>query len=180
MCVFRKFNLYQVYIMSANPTTSQMESKMNGELYMRNVPSTSLQPYINVRPVSTKYSIMPIVDPRARINVPLKTEPIYDINTTFNPGNNTAPWSGYASRVNVESELKNQIFALQNCEQSVYVPKSNSDLYHTSVPVGPNVQSHPLLFAKQQFEHCDPSPGYAQKKLFNHSTRADTKDSHNA
>ena len=50
--------------MNNSMTTSQMEAKMNQELYERNIPSAPLQPYLDVRPVSTKYSILPIVDPR--------------------------------------------------------------------------------------------------------------------
>ena len=170
--------MHKVYIMNNNPTTFQMETKMNEELYMRNVPSSTLQPYINVRPVSTKYSIMPIVDPRRRLNVPMKVEPTYNMEHTFNPGNNTSPWSGYASQVNVESELKNQIFALQNCDRREYVPNSNSDLYQVNIGQTNHIQQHPLLFVKQNFEQCDPTPSYTHKHLFNQSTRQDTKGAH--
>ena len=169
--------MYIEYIMNNTPTTLQSESKMNAEIYMRNIPSSTLQPYINVRPVSTKYSILPIVDPRARINVPLQVQQIYNTQTIFNPGNTTSPWSGYASKVNVESELKNQVFALQKCEQREYVPSSNSDLYVNNVPATPNIQNHPLLFVKNKFDQCNPTPSYATMKLFNNSTREEMRNS---
>lgn len=165
--------------MTNQMTTSQMEAQMNQELLSRNIPSAPLQPYLDVRPASTKYSIMPIVDPRKKPSVSLTTQPVYSTTTTFSPGNTTGPWSGYASNVNVESDLKNQVFALQNCDQSVYVPKSTSDLYQVSVPVRTNVvQSHSLLFKEERFDHCDPTPSFSNPAMFYNSTRNDTKGAH--
>ena len=40
-----------------------------------------------------------------------------------------APFSGFVENVDVESVLRNQIFALQKNDQAVYVPSSKSDLY---------------------------------------------------
>lgn len=37
--------------------------------------------------------------------------------------------SGYAASIQVESNLQNREFALQRCDQSVYVPSSTSSLY---------------------------------------------------
>ena len=163
--------------MSQQKNTTQMEEEMNFDIYSRNVPSSMLQPYINVRPVSTKYSIMPVVDPRRELNYPLRVDPTYCMRSTFNPGNATAPWSGYASKVNVESELKNQIFALQHCDRSEFVPSSSSDLYRaapcgTSKPVQMN---HPLLFEKQTFSDCPRVPPYLHQTLFNTPTREETR-----
>jgi len=153
-----------------------MEAQMNAEIYSRNIPSSSLQPYINVRPVSTKYSIMPVVDPRRQLNLPLRVEPTYNMSQTFNPGNATAPWSGYASQVNLESELKNQIFALQNCDRSAYVPKSSSDLYNVNVSTSkPVSQNHPYLFTEPTFSECNPFPNYTHQTLFNTPTREETR-----
>lgn len=164
--------------MNNTPTTFETETRMNQALYVRNIPSGSLQPYLDVRPVSTKYSIMPVIDPRRRLNVPMRVEATYNIANTFNPGNSTAPWSGYASQVNVESELKNQIFALQHCDRREYVPSSTSDLYQVNIDGSSQVQNHPLLFVKQTFDQCDPNPAYTNKHLFHQSTRQDLKSSH--
>ena len=38
---------------------------LNNRIYSRNVPSGKIQASINTRPVSTKYSVMPIMDMRA-------------------------------------------------------------------------------------------------------------------
>ena len=163
--------------MSQQPNTAQMEAQMNSEIYRRNIPSTPLQPYLNVRPASTKYSIMPVVDPRRELKVPLHAEPTYNMSQTFNPGNSTGPWSGYASQVNTESELKNQVFALQRCGRSSYVPQSTSDLYMPPLCSETNNvnMTHPLLFEKPVFAQCQRMPAYAHQTLFNTPTREETR-----
>ena len=110
-------------------SVSKNKEEDNRRIYDRNIPSAKLQPYLDVRPVMTKYSYLPIVDPRRQLDTKLNELPTYNINSTFNPGNDMAPWSGFASNINTESILRNQIYALQSCSQSEYVPSSNSDLY---------------------------------------------------
>ena len=150
----------------------------NQRIYDRNIPSQILQPYLSVRPVMTKYSIMPIVDPRAPINVPMEQLPIYSQEQIFNPGT-AAPWSGYASNVNDESDLRNQIFALQSCSQATYVPSSKSSLYQVNWQnQNKPEQPFPDLFKNEQFCPANPNPnpdkiGYA---LFNNATRQQVKD----
>lgn len=165
--------------MNNSMTTSQMEAKMNQEQYERNIPSAPLQPYLDVRPVSTKYSLLPIVDPRKKVNVPMAVQPTFHPDVTFNPGNAGAPWSGYASAVNVESELKNQVFALQHCDRSAYVPSSSSDLYQVRMPISGTIhQPHNLLFKQEKFNYCDPTPDYINNSMFYNSTRCDLRCSH--
>jgi hypothetical protein len=153
----------------------------NSRIYDRNLPSQMLQPYLSVRPVMTKYSFMPIVDPRKEISVKLEQQPTYNSNVVFNPGNDMSPWSGYSSGVNIESELRGQIFALQKCDQSVYVPNSNSDLYKhsfrassgscSSSCASSSEQNHNLLFKKENFCDFNPLPNNVSMGLFNNSTR---------
>ena len=158
---------------------SDIHKQTNNRIYDRNIPSQMLQPYVDVRPVLTKYSYFPIVDPRKPINVPLTQMPTYNVHKVFNPGNTQSPWSGFASNINTESELRNQIFALQSCAQAAYIPKSNSNLYNVYWD-NKNKQHQPFpdLFANQQFCPINPNPnqnkiGYA---VFNNATRQQTKD----
>jgi hypothetical protein len=156
---------------------SERSNTINYRIATRNIPSQSLQPYLDARPVSTKYSIMPIVDPRKPINVPLKQFATYNMEHTFNPGNDFGPWSGYASNVNRESELRNQIYALQDCSQSVYVPSSKSDLYQVNWQQQNVQQPFPELFRQEMFQN-DPTllsreGGHA---LFHNSTRQEIKN----
>jgi hypothetical protein len=157
---------------------SKIHQETNTRIYDRNIPSQMLQPYLDVRPVMTKYSYFPIVDPRKNINVPLNVQPTFSPHTVFNPGNTQSPWSGFASKVNLESELRNQIYALQKCSQSVYVPSSKSDLYNYSFTPKSIPQSHSLLFQNQSFAQFDPNPDtkIVGADMFMNSTRVQVRD----
>ena len=157
---------------------SEIHRQTNERIYDRNIPSKILQPYIDVRPVMTKYSYFPVVDPRKPINTPLQQMPVYNVHTTFNPGNTRSPWSGFASNVNIESELRNQIYALQKCSQAVYVPNSTSDLYTYKFQTQKKPDPHQLLFQEQSFDNFNPnpSPGLCGTALFMNSTRCQVRD----
>jgi hypothetical protein len=163
---------------SQNECNSKMQEQMNRKIYDRNIPSQILQPYIDVRPVMTKYSYFPIVDPRKQLTVPLKQMPTYNVHNVFNPGNTTSPWSGFASNINKESELRNQIYALQKCSQSVYVPNSNSDLYNYKFHSTKQNNPHEALFQKDTFLPFDPNPDSSiiGTSIFLNNTRSQVKD----
>ena len=157
---------------------SKIHEETNTRIYDRNIPSQMLQPYLDVRPVMTKYSYLPIVDPRKKNSVPLTVQPTFSPHAVFNPGNTTSPWSGFASNVNTESELRNQIYALQKCSQSVYVPSSKSDLYNYGFTPKPTPQSHSLLFEKDSFSQFNPNPDSKTvgAGMFFNSTRVQVRD----
>lgn len=157
---------------------STIHEKTNRRIYDRNIPSQPLQPYIDVRPVMTKYSYFPIINPRRKINVPLEKMPTYNVNTVFNPGNTTSPWSGFASNINVKSELRNQVYALQKCSQSVYVPNSNSDLYNYKFKTVIKPNPHELLFNNPSFNEFNPNPNSNTigSGIFLNSTRVQVRD----
>ena len=157
---------------------SQVTNSINERIYDRNIPSSLLQPYLSVRPVMTKYSLMPIVDPRKPIQTPMKQLPTYSPAKVFNPGNTQSPWSGFASSVNTESELRNQIFALQKCSNAVYVPNSTSDLYLERLPTNINLQQpFPGLFREELFSPFNPNPqsNVVGDELFNNNTRVQVR-----
>jgi len=154
-----------------------IRAETNKRMYDRNLPSGMLQPYISVRPVMTKYSILPIVDPRKDLTVNMPVYPTYNMSQTFNPGNDEGPWSGFASQINTESDLRNQIFALQRCPQSVYVPNSTSDLYQSSFTPKMNyLQPFPDLFKEEQFNEFNPNPNpTVTPNVFYTPTRIDSR-----
>jgi hypothetical protein len=154
----------------------ERQNEINDRISSRNIPSAPLQPFYYQVPVSTKYGYMPILDQSKPATVPLNNYPVYSPHTTFNPGNNMAPWSGYVNNVNIESTLRSQFFALQDCEQSQYVPSSNSDLYNVYVPPKPIKQPYPNLLKKEIFEHCNPNPHNLGNNFFNNDTRNENKD----
>ena len=166
-----------VYMNNNELTSSDIRLQTNHRIYDRNIPSSPLQPYLSVPPASTKYSIMPVVDPRRKLYVPLKVMPTFNPFNQFNPGNDEGPYSGYATNINIESELKNQIYALQSCDQAVYVPTSKSDLYNYGFTPQTNMmQPFPDLFNKQQFDQCNPLPQNIQQGVFYNPTRSQTID----
>jgi hypothetical protein len=157
---------------------SDIHNQTNQRIYNRNLPSQMLQPYLDVRPLMTKYSYFPIVDPRKPINVSLNQMPTYNVNKVFNPGNTTSPWSGFVSNINLESELRNQVYALQKCSQSVYVPSSNSNLYEYKFKSIKEPNPHELLFQNNSFLQFNPNPdpSIVGASIFMNSTRSQVRD----
>lgn len=157
---------------------SQIQENANKKIYDRNIPSQLLQPYLDVRAVSTKYSYFPIVDPRKENSVSFEQMPKYNVHKIFNPGNTQSPWSGFVSNINTESELRNQIFALQKCSQNEYVPSSKSDLFNYKFQTKKEPTSHNLLFEHNSFQQFNPNPdsNIIGTCLFMNSTRSQMKD----
>lgn len=166
-----------------NGETSQISCRQqyrnetyNDRIYTRNIPSGNMEARFSQVPVSTKYSMMPIFDQYKQSTVPIVTRGFYNVGKTFNPGNAQGPWSGFASNVDVETVLRNQTFGLQHCEQSVYVPSSNSDLYQVEVVGRQEPQTHPALFEEPYFQPFNPNTLGLGGELFNNSTRQQLKN----
>lgn len=159
-------------------SVSFIHQETNKRIYDRNIPSRLLQPYIDVRPVLTKYSYFPIVDPRKQLNKEFIQLPTYDINNTFNPGNTQSPWSGFATNINVESELRNQIYSLQKCSQAVYIPSSQSDLYNYKFNTQKQYNPHQLLEYQEVFSPFNPNENTEKCGIgmFYNSTRCQIKE----
>ena len=157
-------------------TASNMQQTMNDKIYDRNLPSQMLQPYFDARPVMTKYALMPIIDTRKETTVNVTTQPSFNIESVFNPGNSSAPWSGLSSNINVESELRNQFFALQHCNQSAFIPNSNSDLYIHSF--NQTTDKKTVINNQEQFDLFNPNPDKTKVgiSMFNNSTRSQLND----
>lgn len=131
-----------------------LHNNINTTLYNRNVPSHNLQPYLDVRPVATKYVVLPTGDKRQTSR--LIQQPTYFTSSTFNPGD-SAPWSGY--NVNLETDMRFRGFT----------PDSKSDLFkYNFTPNTIAVNSHPLLFKEERLV------GKSEEKdarLFHNATR---------
>ena len=147
--------------------------EINERISDRNIPSTGLRPAYNVRPLSSKYAMMPILETRPVPTVPIQPYQHFTTETVFNPGNAKAPWRGWAERVNVESSLRNQYFALQRNDRAVYVPESTSDLYQVAIDAREVAQPNPYLFENgaTDFNPMNPNPHNLGKLTFENSTR---------
>lgn len=149
--------------------------ELNERISERYLPSSELQPQFSMRPVSTKYSLMPIMDQRMTPEVPINTISTYNVGKVFNPGTRQAPWDGYATNVDVETILRNQVFALQKADKSYYVPSSNSDLYKNIAVGRYETQTHEGLFEIPSLQNFNPNTLNIANGLFNNSTRQQTK-----
>lgn len=146
-------------------------------IYERNIPSATLQPSFSIRPVQTKYTLFPVDSKHLPSDVPIIKEPIYNVETVFNPGTAQAPWSGFATKINTESKLRNQYFALQRSEQSVYVPSSTSDLYNEPVIDSSMIvkDTFPYLNKTEQFDSHNPNTIQVGLDTFHNCTRQQLK-----
>ena len=165
---------------SINICNMDRTDEINQRILARNYASCNLDILFGSRPQSTKYTFPIITNDDKQCSNIIKTT----FNTTkcFNPGTAKGPWSGCITKVNDESVLRNQIFALQNSPQSVYIPNSKSDLYNQNVPQnGPNnvEQLFPNLFNNNINQHKEENTnnlGNIGNNLFNNHTRQQLKD----
>ena len=170
--------------MNNNPSCSDNVEEINKKIFSRNIASGNLETLLDPRPTPTKY-IMPFQE----ANPPCHSQTIYykDPNY-FNPGNRLGCWSRFASNINDESILRNQILANQKNPQADYIPNSTSDLYNSTIPESngsveskfPNLFNANIIPEKNDNLGNLPNPSYLKNlgiNLFNNVTRQQLKDS---
>ena len=88
----------------------------------------------DIRSVPTRNSlIFPIIDVKTSTKSCKNT--LYNIDENFAPIQSKGPFANFVKTIDKESDLRNQIYALQRgAVQSTYIPSSNSDLYNNVVP----------------------------------------------
>ena len=147
-------------------------SIMSNKIYNRNVPDSQLEAMYSFRSVPTRYVKYPALNTRVIDGVSDKRE-FYSVEDTFNPGNAKGPYSGYVKNLDLENNLRNSYFALQKCNQSVYVPSSESNLYNSMINdhTNPKDIAHSLLFEKQDLKPFNPDPKNKSYKIFSNHTR---------
>ncbi len=160
--------------------TGERVDELSNKMFARNMPSHDIQPTFDLRPVASKYTVMPIYDQYKPSTEGIHVKPVFQAQSpeVFFPGTRQAPYNGYASKVNVESTLRNQWFALQRGSQHVYVPSSESDLYKTTVEYKPVLIPHPHIDsgAFEQFAPHNPNTNNLARGVFENSTRVQLKD----
>jgi len=150
--------------------------ELNTRINYRSCTTNTLPATYDVRPISTKFDLMPITDRQPVSNVPVQKQQVFNTEQSFYPGTQQGPWSGMVSNVNLESELRNQTIALQNNPIATYVPSSNSDLYMNE-PIGRiEIQTHPLLFDTKIDMAHNPNKFNLGNNMFQNSTRTDLKN----
>ena len=160
--------------------------ELNTRISSRNIPSTNLPPCLSSRPVETKYTTFMVntqqVPTPTPVN-PLAMSTDFTVEGVFLPGDRPGPFAGFTNRVNDESYLRNQYFALQECPQAAWVPDSTSELYTYNVDAnikpGPVLQQHPELFRRHSLGYFNPNPdNRIGADLFNNSTRVQLRATH--
>lgn len=157
-------------------SSSQLNNYTNNQIYARNIPEVALRPHLSSTPVSTKHMVLPVINDKSPSTIPLKSY----AKPGFNPGS-SGPWKQFAENVNSESELRGQLFALQKCDQSTYIPSSTSSLYNnTPVPAGKIIYDGKFrgLFDCPKFDKFMPNshPDTVGCDIFNNPTRQQIKN----
>ena len=135
-----------------NERVDELNTRISDRLY----PDAPLAPNFNTRPVPTKYAFFPALNTRMPANIPIDSNYDYALESNFTPPvGYKAPPTGFMNKVDTESTLRNQFFALQKSEQSVYIPSTDSDLYKVTVVSTPTEQTHPLLFERPVFNNSN-------------------------
>ena len=132
--------------------------ELNYRMQQRNV-ATVPAFYFSPRPVPTKYTTLPIVD----INKPSSVDIIYNkshnTQTDYLPAS-SAPWSGFADNIDIETQLK---------LEKNYIPSSKSSLYtKPKIPSTHDSQPFPGLFSDAISAYK--TPVFNDRKIFNNST----------
>lgn len=156
--------------------------ELNHRILERSVPDSPLPPNFTPRPVLSKYALFPMLDSRKPATVPIEPNYNYSLNTNFTPAlMKNGPVSGFINNVQLESDLRNQNYALnRGNDQTTYVPSSNSDLYKVYIPSSPSDQPHPELFTppvlNQQVHPNIQNAPQVGKDTFHNNTRVQLKE----
>jgi len=155
----------------------EVDDLLSERIYERNIPSEPLKPEFSPRPEQTKFTVLGKQSPSKSVKCPSTPRyPNFSTNKIFYPGNAQAPWYGYAANINSESTLRNQFFALQDCDQAKYIPGTDSELYNVKVSSTPMPQPHPHLFRREDFSPHQPNTCNIAKDLFHNHTHQQLKD----
>jgi hypothetical protein len=153
-------------------------NELNNRIYDRNLPSESLQMSFDPRSVDTRRTVFPALDCRAKSSVPIIKKNTFNTMTQFNPGT-SAPFSGFATKIDEESRVRNIFMARQKWNAlGEFIPSSHSDLYKTpKVPnTNPVVQTHPMLFEEENFAPFNPNKCNMGFEILHNHTRQQTKN----
>ena len=154
--------------------------QLNTRILERNVPDNPLPPNFTPRSVLTKYSLFPMLDSRMPQTLPIQDNYNYSLSNNFTPPlMKSGPVSGIINNIQLESELRNQIYAInKGNDESVYVPSSDSDLYKVYITSNQVKQPYPELFKKQEFSkqlHPNVQDNKIGRDLFHNNTRTQRK-----
>jgi hypothetical protein len=142
--------------------------ELNLRILERNNLSNNQNILFTPRSISTKYTL---------------PESINNINK-FNNNLKIGNYNDYSDKINHESELRNQLYPLENNSENQYIPDKNSDLYNYEINNTTNTipQLFTNLFENNTFSNSSTDINNLQNRgtlynnLFNNDTRQQLKD----
>jgi hypothetical protein len=156
----------------------EKQNNINNNIFSRNLSNTELEPQFSFRPSSTKYQVMPILEPMEENKDVKKNYELFNTNNVFYPGTSKPHFNGFAKGIDRESVLRNQFFALQKGDQYQYIPSSSSNLYsidnfsNTLNNIDNNSLNNSILFRQERFNDHNPKLfSHVGNDFFNNSTR---------
>lgn len=161
----------------ANLPNVKRDAELSNRIYMRNIPNKDVQMYFDPRAVQTRFQLFPCEDVRPNVQEPIIITDHYDTRKNFLPGD-SAPFEGYAKKVEDESRLRNIMMPLQRGHAKEYIPSTNSDMYNVDVAGSSNklCNRHTLLFKESELPKINRNPqNIATDRFFNH-TRQQVKN----
>lgn len=157
----------------------QFGDEINDRISMRVAPDAALQPNFDPRPVSTKYSLFPIIDRRAQATIGINQYDAYKPSSNFNPGD-SAPVNGFLDNISIESELRGNSYKLTGGDLGhKFIPSIAGPLYNNLVgnPLDVADSRHYLLFKKETYQqsasNIHPTIG---KDIFHNNTRVQLRN----
>lgn len=152
---------------------------INRRINTRIIPDSILQPNFDPRPVSTKYSIFPIIDRVKEPTVDKEKYEKYNLSGNFNPGNDRAPVNGFLENVNIESELRGNLYKLTGGDLGhKFIPARHGPLYKHNVgnPMEIPDSKHHLLFKNETYIQQRSLDDRIGKDTFHNNTRVQLRD----
>ena len=158
--------------------------ELNDRLFARTLPdqNTRLEPCFDIRSTPTRNcQVFPVLDLKSSSRTKIQKHD-YNVNNNFAPMTKAGPIKGFISNVHTESQLRNQMYALQNgADQAIYIPSSTSDLYRVPTPVTLNPEQQPFtgLFEKKTYvttENNYINNSNIGKDIFNNNTKVQLRN----
>ena len=147
--------------------------KMNDKILNRRFPDVELKPNLDNRPLSTKYSLFPIVQSLPPRENKQYLEHYTELN--FAPCSAMGPVKKCDTHVSLENELRGQNSKLYKGDLvNKFVPSVKSDMYNVVLPIFEQVQQpHPLLFQQNKYSTSQQSKvvdsNIGKDLLYNHT-----------
>lgn len=151
------------------------DNELNLRMSDRLFPSMSLKPNLSPIPMSTKYQKFPISQTPV-FNEGLNSFKSFSTHKDFFPGTSKGPVDYALDSVDVESRLRNQFFALQKNDQSVYIPSLRSPLYTNPPKMECGMPTQNDNLASIQNLQFNPDKCNLAPQFFNNSTRHNLKN----